>query len=160
MHLVAYLGVLQSALLAVSDWVERGIVPNDTTVYSVNEGVISVPNSAKERKGVQPTVNLLANGEKCAVCKAGESVSFTAEIELPERGGKVTGVEWSFEGENDYPEKGTFSVSGDTVAASARHSFEKAGTYFVVVRCISQLRGVNDLYTRIFNIDRVRVIVE
>ena len=160
LHLVSYLGVLHSALLSVSDWVERGIAPNETTVYSVEEGIVTAPDDARLRKGVQPTVSLLAGGEKCAVCRCGEEVEFAARIVLPERGGRLTAVEWSFDGRSDYPEKGTFLSDGETAEAYARHRFEQAGTYFVAVRCISQLRGEDDRFTRIFALDRVRVTVK
>lgn len=74
-----YLGALRQALLDLSDWVERGIQPPPATVYTYRDGQIEVPQDAKNRRGVQPTVELLANGGVCARVEAVETVRFTAE---------------------------------------------------------------------------------
>lgn len=68
-----------------------------------------------------------------------------------------------FEGETDFPEKGEFVLrdQGQRGTAQAEHTFQKAGTYFAVVRVKSQRQGnKKDVFTQVKNIDRVRVIVE
>lgn len=162
LHLVPYLGALHQALLSLSDWVERDIEPVDSTAYSVREGIVSVSQSAKERKGIQPVVSLTVRGEKCAHVKVGEEVPFEAFAQLPDGTGVLEHIEWSFEGEDDYPVKGEFSklnvgkTSGNSVCS---HVFNVVGTYFAVVRVISN-QNPGDLFTRVFNLDRVRVIVQ
>ena len=157
LHLVPYLGALHSALLAVSDWAERGIVPQKSTVYSVEEGVVTAEKTAKARRGLQPTVSLTANGEKCVRVKRGESVRFSAEAHLPEKAGAFENAEWSFEGEG-YA-SAPFEAEGDAALARAEHVYERAGTYFAVCRMTSNLYH-GDPFTRIFELDRVRIIVE
>lgn len=162
LHLVQYLGVLHSALLAVSDWVEKGIEPQESTAYSVYGGEVIVPESATERKGVQPTVLLTVNGGKCARVKAGEVANFAAQIQLPAACSKVTDVQWSFDGKKDFDANGEFVQNGQTATAKTTHAYTQPGTYFAVVRAVSQLHkeSGNDEFTRIYNIDRVRVVVE
>jgi hypothetical protein len=164
LHLISYLGALHQALLDISDWVERGIAPAETTEYSMVDGQIYVPSKANERKGIQPVVVLKANGSECAEVKAGESVHFKAEIELPTGTGKLTAAEWSFEGETDYPVKGEFTKMSDdgTIAiAEAKYTFSKSGTYFPVIRVKSNRQGdSSNIFTQVKNLCRVRVVVK
>ena len=162
LHLVPYLGALHQALLSLSDWVERGIEPVASTVYSVNDGIVSVPERANDRGGIQPIVFLTAAGKKCVRVQAGEEVCFEAIAELPNGAGALERIEWSFEGEDDYPVKGSFSEQNEDKTfgkAVCKHIFTVPGTYFAVVRVVSN-QNPGDLFTRVFNLDRVRVIVQ
>jgi hypothetical protein len=91
-------------------------------------------------------------------------VYFTAEVEAPAHSGKVTSAEWSFEEELDFPVKGEFTNVNDdgTIAnVEAKYIFSKPGTYFPVLRVKSNRQGdVNDIYTQVQNLCRVRVIVK
>ncbi|ULT54899.1 hypothetical protein L1999_17320 [Neobacillus drentensis] len=164
LHLISYLGALHQALLDVSEWVEHGITPHESTQYSVIDGQVSVPSKANERKGIQPVVALKANGSECTIVNAGEQVDFKAEVEMPVHSGQLTFAEWSFEGETDFPVKGEFTnVSGDGTIATveAKYIFSKPGTYFPVLRVKSNRHGdVSDIYTQVQNLCRVRVIVK
>ena len=155
-HLVPYLGALHQALLALSDWVERGVEPVPSTNYSVEEGLVSVQRSAKERGGLQPTVSLTVNGEKCVCIKSGEEVRFEAKCELPEHAGFFESAEWSFEGEQAYSFGGEPESDG---SVRASHVYAKPGVYFACVRIASN-QNKNDMFTRVYNLDRVRIIVQ
>jgi hypothetical protein len=160
-ELVTFTGVLQQALLDVSDWVEKGIAPAPTTNYKIVESQVIVPATAAERGGIQPVVALRANGGLRADVAVGQSVSFSATITVPRGAGKVVSAEWDFEG------VGTFPVPARLVPAAsggalvrASYSFTKPGTYFAVLRAASQRDGdPGTPYTRILNLGRVRVIV-
>ncbi len=163
LHVTTYLSGLWQALLDLAAWVEKDKDPLPSSNYQVDVGHVEVGKVAKERGGIQPVVQLLANDEKCAHVKAGEKVTFTAAAEVPENAGALTGVEWSFEGETDFPHKGEFALThgGTQGTAGAEHSFSEPGTYFAVVRVRSQREGNKaDVFTQVRNIDRVRVIVE
>ncbi|MEH7495705.1 hypothetical protein [Neobacillus niacini] len=164
LHLISYLGAIHQALLDVSDWVERGITPPESSEYSVKDGQVSVPLKANERKGIQPVVSLKANGSECAIVNAGEPVYFTAKVEVPANSGKLTVAEWSFEGETDFPIKGEFTnVNDDATVATveAKYIFSKSGTYFPVLRIKVNRQGDGSgLYTQVQNLCRVRVIVQ
>jgi plastocyanin len=153
---VGYFGVAFQALLDLSDWVERGIAPPATTEYVVDDGQVIVAEKAADRKGVQPVVTLTVNGGKSVEIKAGDKVEFVAETQTPPRGGNVVAVEWNFEGGGEF-------ANSEQVGAkvNASHVFTKPGTYFPVVRIASQRKENTDaLFTKVQNLDRVRVVVK
>ncbi len=159
-HFVSYLGVLQQALLDLSDWVEKGIAPAKSTNYKVEEGQIVLPETANERAGLQPMINLKVNGSKRADIKVGKSVSFEAEIEVPANTGQIVSAEWNFEGAKTYEVKTTI-VKGSKVIVKGKHIFTEAGTFFPTLRIASQREGDEKTpFTRIVNLDRVRVVVK
>ena len=180
---VSYLGVLQQALLDLSAWVEKGIAPAASTNYKIVDGQVIVPATAKERKGIQPVVVVKANGSKSATVKVGETVTFTAIVDVPERMGKLVTAVWNFEGLSqdfiknigdlhgwDFVKSGVFPVaakwtavdqSGSRVKLTTTYKFAKAGTYFPALRVASQRRGdARTPFTRIQNLDRVRIVVK
>ncbi len=178
-HTVSYLGVLQQALLDLSDWCEKGIAPAATTNYKIVDGQVIIPPTANERKGIQPVVTVKANGGKRADVKVGEPVTFTAEVEVPKGMGKVVVAAWHFEGVPDdiskrngwsfdksgtFPVKATFTPTdktGSRVTLKTTYTFTKPGTYFPTLRVASQRQGdTTTLFTRIQNLDRVRVVVQ
>ncbi|MDO5422403.1 MAG: hypothetical protein Q4F41_01595 [Eubacteriales bacterium] len=151
LRVVSYLGMLQQALLDVAKWAEKGIAPVASSGYRLVENQVVLEETSEKRGGIQPMVRLLAQGGTCARVKAGQKVSFKAEIELPKGAGVLKSVEWSFEGETDYACGGT--------SAEAEHVYQKPGTYFAVVR-VTTSRNPEDSFARLRNLSRVRVIVE
>ncbi|MBD3630817.1 PKD domain-containing protein [Cyclobacterium sp.] len=160
-HIVSYLGVLQQALLDLSDWVENGTEPAPSTNYEVVDGQVMVPATAEERKGIQPVIRLEANGTSKAIVKAGESVKFSAQIELPEGSGTIVALEWDFNGNGEF-EKVTSPISESSIfEIETEHKYPEPGTYFVALRATSQRKGdANTPFSRIKNLGRVRVVVQ
>lgn len=158
-HVVSYLGALYQALLDISDWVERDIEPAETTKYSLKDGQIIVPDSAKKRAGIQPVVHLYADGDKKVCIRAGEKVTLTAEIDVPEKGGHIEEAKWDFEMTGTFGESGNLTVleNGGAIAV-ASHVFQTPGTYFPVVKVASN-KMQEDSFTRVWNQDRVRIVV-
>jgi hypothetical protein len=160
-HAVAYSGTVQYALRELSAWVEHGIVPPPTSQYRVQDGQVHVPASAAERKGIQPVVHLRVNGGERAEVAAGESVTFTAQIEPPLAPGKVVSAKWDFEGVGTYPDAAELGdPTSEIVHVSATHAFSNPGTYFPALRVASQ-REANPStpFARSLNLSRVRVAV-
>jgi hypothetical protein len=158
-HTVSYLGVLQQALLDLSAWVEKGIVPPATTNYKIDDGQVIVPAAADERKGIQPVITLKVSGCERADIKIGETVTFTAEIEVPSNTGKIVSAQWDFEGAGAFSVEGNFTPNSH-VTLKTTHTFSKPGTYFTTLRVASQRQGdTKTPYTRIYNLERVRVVV-
>lgn len=163
-HTVSYLGVLQQALRDLSAWVEKGVPPPASTNYKIVDGQVIVPAAAAARKGIQPTVTIKANGSARTDVRIGKPVTFTAMVEVPPNTGKIVAAEWDFEG------AGTFPITGDvgandantsTVILKTTHSFSKPGTYFTTLRVTSQREGdAKTAYTKIQNLERVRVVVK
>lgn len=166
LRVTSYLGILNQALLDLSKWVEKGIPPSDTTGYKLENSQIILVSTAKERKGIQPLVTLYANDGTCAKVQVGEEINFKAVIDVPEGTGACTLVEWSFEGEADYPTKGGVVeekvVDGiNRTVAKMTKTYDRPGTYFAVVRVSSNRnKDKGDIFTQVRNLCRVRVIVE
>jgi hypothetical protein len=163
-HVVSYMGVLHQALLDLSAWVEKGIPPAPTTNYKIVDGQVVVPPTARERKGIQPVVTLQVNSGDRAEVKPGQPVTFNATIEVPAHAGKVVAAAWDFEGDGTFPVKEklkSIDKLGELVTLKTTHTFSKPGTYFVTLKGVSQRRGnTADPFTRIQNLDRVRVVVK
>lgn len=156
LRMVSYLGMLRQALVDLAAWVEDGTAPAPSTGYTITpDNQVELSPTATERGGIQPLVHLLANGSEAARVKPGQPVQFSAEITLPAAAGQMENVEWSFEGEQNYPYCGML----DGLTATAEHTYTKPGTYFAVVRVTSN-RHPGDVFTRLRNLCRVRVIVE
>lgn len=185
--IVNYLGGLKQALLDISDWVERGIEPRQSSVYEMEGGCVHIARTAKERKGIQPVITLTANGRACAHVKVGESVTLEAVAQVPEDAGKVTEIKFSFSD----PMFGTHAKkveAADSMAfleqgrservegvletyvteeglnagtATVTTSYDKPGTYFVTAFVKSQRTGdKSDVFTQVRNLARARVVVE
>ena len=101
LRVTTYAPGLKQALVDLAAWVER-IEPLPSSNYRVNVGSVEVPESADDRGGIQPVACALVNGMKCAHVKAGESVHFTVEAEVPKDAGVLT-YEVELRGETDYP---------------------------------------------------------
>ncbi|HAK79465.1 MAG TPA: hypothetical protein DCM71_21795 [Runella sp.] len=163
---VSYLGVLQQALRDVSQWAENGIEPPATTNYKIEDGQVIVPTTAAERKGIQPVVQLKVNNAKRADIAKGKSVTFSATIDVPPHTGKIVSAEWDFEDRGTFPIKTApkdfkVSKSEGQVTLTTTYTFSKSGTYFPTLRVASQRQGdAQTPFTRIQNLDRVRVVVK
>lgn len=160
---VSYLGALQQALRDLSAWVEQGVEPPATTAYQIMDGQVVVPPTAAERKGIQPVVTLQANGGERAEVAVGESVAFSAVIEVPPGTGTVVGAAWDFEGKGNFPVVERFD---ETSAVHSRltlkivHAFSTPGTYFPTLRATAQRQGdFKTPFACINNLDQVRVVV-
>jgi hypothetical protein len=161
-HAVAYSGTVQYALRELSAWVEQGIDPPPTSEYRVHDGQVHVPDSAAERKGIQPVVHLEVNGGDRAEAAVGEVVSITARIEVPPATGKVVSAKWDFEGTGTYSDAAELGhATSETLSATASHAFTNSGTYFPALRVASQREGdASTPFARSLNLGRVRVVVK
>lgn len=161
---ISYLGTLQQALRDLSAWCEKGIPPPASTNYSIEDGQVVTPATTHERKGIQPIVNLNIQGNKLKVIKKGQTVTFTALVNIPEKTGKLVSADWDFDGKGNFPyhsEKITGNSEYSPITLSIKHKFTAKGTYFPTIRVASQREGDDQTsFARIQNLDRVRVIVE
>jgi hypothetical protein len=162
-RIVNYRGVLEQALRDVATWVERGVAPPSSTDYEVVDGQIRLPATAAARGGIQPVVQLAANGGARADVALGEPVVFSARVEVPPGTGTIVAAEWDFDGHGDYPFIEPFTnedLSYEAMTISREHVFTSAGVYFPALRVTSQRLGQSDSrHGRIMNLDRVRVVV-
>jgi hypothetical protein len=158
-HTVRLDGPLQQGLRDLSQWVEKGVRPSDTK-YKVVDSQVLVPEAAGERRGIQATVELKANGSARADVRSREPVTFSAKVEVPSGAGQVVGAEWDFEGLGHYRIVEQIGKPEPIVSISATHAYDTPGTYYAVLRATSQRSGdARTPYGRIQNIARVRVVV-
>ncbi|MHB9032170.1 MAG: hypothetical protein ACYC6L_03875, partial [Anaerolineae bacterium] len=163
LHAVSYRGALNQALLDISDWVERGVVPPAGSAYRVTDAQVVVPETAEERRGIQPVVNLSANGAVRAVVKAGEPVFLEGVITLPPGAGAVTSAAFDLDGSADFAVRAAVETEDEGRSTRVRltHSYDQPGTYFPVLRVTSNRQGsADDIYTQVRNLARVRVVVK
>lgn len=164
LRMTSYLGALNLALLEVAAWAEKGELPADNSGYHIMDNQVILADSASERRGIQPVVTLYADGKVLTAVSAGETVHFTADIEIPQGGGSLVSVEWSFEGEQDYPAKDAdICHISDTdgvkhIQAKTDHTFTKPGRYFAVVR-VAASRTPQDPYIQVRNLARAQIVV-
>jgi hypothetical protein len=162
-RIVNYRGILEQALRDLSAWVEHGIAPAPSTAYELDDGQIRLPATAAARRGIQPVVELTANGEARADVAVGEAVTFSALVEVPLNTGTIIAAEWDFEGTGEFPitEPLTNEDMSYTFKSITREfSFAAPGTYFPALRVTAQRLGQADSpYGRILNLGRVRVVV-
>ena len=165
---VNYLGGLYQALLDVSNWIMTGKAPLDTTKYTCVDNQVAVEPDASKRCGMQAGIVLTANGEKCLHVKAGEAFTLRAEATLPENAGAVVAMDYDFHDDRNIPAatpvfdvKGTFTPTEKGAVSELTRHYDVPGTYFAAARVATQREGrTDDLFTRVLNLDRVRVIVE
>jgi hypothetical protein len=161
-RIVSYTPVIQQALRDLTQWVEKSIPPPQGTNYSVSDGQIVLPPTAKERLGMQPVVDLDMGGKSRVNVKVGVAVKLSGRISIPSGTGRIVGAEFDFEGDGTYPVKVTpqLSEDGESAAVETSHTFQKAGTYFVALKGYSQRSSTpHSPYGRSTNLERARVVV-
>jgi hypothetical protein len=105
-------------------------------------------------------VTLRVNGRQRVEIAAGQTVSFSATIDVPPGTGSVVGADWDFDGKGEFPASSPVGRHARHVTVSTTHRFDKPGTYFVALRGVSQRQSdPNTPYARVRNLDRVRVVV-
>ena len=161
-RVISYIGVLQQALRDVSAWVERGTPPPETTSYRIADGQVIVPASGRERRGVQPTIVLSADGKASAVVRVGQPVKLSATVEVPTGTGALVEAAWDFDGSGKFADKAALpgKPSGKLTLSTTR-AFAKPGTWFVTLKVASERHGNSTSpFAHIRNLARVRVVVE
>lgn len=158
---VSYLGVLQQALRDLSQWVEKGVAPPASTSYTIEDGQVIISKDANIRKGIQASVQLSFNGKKKIQIKKDQTLFLTATTQLPPNAGKIVSVEWDLDGTGKFAIKEKNVPSNKKGIFQSSHAFKTSGVYFPTVRIATQREGdTTTPFTRIFNLDRVRVIVQ
>jgi hypothetical protein len=162
-RIVNYRGVLEQALRDVSAWAARGIAPPPSTNDQCVDSQILLPATDAERRGIQPLVQLAANGGERADVVVGEPVAFSAFVEVPPGAGTIVAAEWDFDGRGDHPVVEPFTnenLSYTSMRFYREYVCSVRGTHFPALRVTSQRLGQADNPNcRIMNIGRTRVVV-
>ncbi len=161
-HTVSYLGVLQQALRDLSVWVEQGDEPPATSNYEIVDGQVKLPAGANARGGIQPFIQLSANGASRAEVSLGQELEFTATIQMPEKSGALVAAAWDMDGSGEFALPAQW-VEGpnDTFLLKTAHTFNTPGTHFVTLRVGSHREGNRGTpYAVVRNLARVRVVAQ
>lgn len=160
-RLVSYVGILQQALRDLSKWVEEGEPAPASTAYTVNDGQVSVPENATDRRGIQPLVRLTADDATEVEVAVGGSVTLSGVVTLPEGVGDIVRIEWNALGQGEFAEEDFTPGKEGSVEVKKTFTYEKPGTYFPVLRATTQREADAETESALVqNIDRVRIIVK
>ena len=157
--LVDYFPIIEQGLADLIKWVEEGVAPSNTT-FDFVDGQVRLPAAASERGGIQPVVNVTANGGLRAEIKAGESVQLDVVAEVPPNGGTIVSVAWDFDGWGSFPLQHDVDGSDTSVRLSTTHTYDTPGTYFATALVHSNREGKVDAeFRRLPNLASARIVV-
>lgn len=157
--LVNYQPIIEQCLADLISWVEDGVDPVDTA-FEYRDGAIILPDTAAERRGIQPVVSVTANGAARADVKAGQEVKLRVHAETPPGAGTIISVQWDFDGSGSYPESAKVDGTQAAVTLSTTHTYDAPGTYFVTALVESHRDGdVSATSRRISNVASARIVV-
>lgn len=156
-------GILNQTLLDLAGWVERGAIPLPSTRYKLDAmNQIELPKSAEERGGLQPLVELQANGAARARVTVNQPVTLTARITMPPRSGKFVRYAW-YLGTPDYKFEPVVELPRPRTTFEVKRtiSFATPGDYPITLRVEGERNGVSNVNvtTYLQNVARVRVEV-
>lgn len=159
-RLVPYSGILVQALRDLSAWVEEGVHPARSTSYKVTpDSQIVVPRDAATRRGIQPVVELSADGGDHLEVRVGERITFRAKIAVPSDAGRIVAAEWDFNGVGSF-ESQPCGPARRALEVRATHAYNAPGTYYPGLRATAQRQGDGTTpFGRIQNLGRMRVVV-
>ncbi|MDN4609870.1 PKD domain-containing protein [Arthrobacter burdickii] len=158
-HLVNWYGMAEQALRDVAAWVEDGVAPPASTQYEISDAQVLVPDNAAARRGIQPTVDLTAQGKEITTTQVGQSVRLKAKAQVPPDAGKIVRTEWDLDGDGVFTDAPVTRV-GNALTFQSTVTFDEPGTYLVALRVSSERNGDPTAHFALAqNLDRVQVVV-
>jgi hypothetical protein len=153
-------GVWQQSMQDMMAWVEKGISPPTSTTYTIRNGQVIPPDNAADRHGLQPVVNLTANGVARAMVGVNQPVNLAAKLEMPPKTGQVVQYGWTIAGTAD--PMTVIDKPQPLVNVSRTITFDKPGTYVVRLTVNGQRDGLvaPANQTLLQNFREVRVVVQ
>jgi hypothetical protein len=153
-------GIFQQSMQDLMAWAEKGIAPPPSTNYTIRNGQVIPPDNAAERGGLQPVMNLTANGVARATVGVNQPVNLASKIEMPPNTGQVVQYNWTIDGKAD--PMTVVDKPQPLVNANRTISFPAPGTYVVRLTVNGQRDGlVNPAnQTLLQNFKEVRVVVQ
>lgn len=157
--LVDYQPVIEQSLVDLMSWVEDGVAPAGTS-YEYRDGKVHLPDDAAARGGIQPVLQVTADGGARAEVAVGSPVTLTVRAQVPPGAGTVVSLRWDFDGTGSYPETAEVDGTSADLTLSTTHSYDAPGTYFATALVESHREGdVAATSRRIPNVASARVVV-
>src|ERR1700722_20518394 len=138
--LIDYSPHVEQCLADLTAWVEDGVEPAETD-FDLADGQIVLPSSAKERGGIQPVVQVTANGAKKAEICAGTLVNLEGHEEVPPGAGTIISVKWDLDGSGAYPVTQEVDGKSAELTLALEWTYSKPGTYFPTALVESHRHG-------------------
>ncbi len=160
--IISYYPMIGRALDYLIDWVEKDVAPPCSTVAELSSDYsLIMPNTADERKGIQPVITgVTADGQSGSVkVPLGETVKFNGVAEAPV--GKIIKYEWYCQNLKDFYREVYLEKPKCRINTPHTFSFQQPGTYFAVLRVTGDLgTDPNFIGGGQCNLSRIRVTVE
>jgi hypothetical protein len=154
-HLIDFTPTVEQALIDLTCWVEHGVPAPESTQYRMDGAQVVVPETAADRKGIQPTASLSVIGPFAV--GVGDPVTLSACASAPL--GRVVELAWDVQGTGEY-EPTALDEPRSEFGATRTVMYEAPGTYFPAVRVTTHRQGdPSARHCRIQNLARARVIV-
>jgi hypothetical protein len=148
-------------------WVETGTPPPADSVVAVVPGSVTFPPDAASRKGIQPTVQAYANGQRKITVPVGSTVSLDGVAQSPIQ--KVARYDWDFQGNSQtdcsssaasgLPSCGGVFTPGPTVSTPALYTYTTPGTYTATLRVHDDTDNPGP-FDGLENLSRVVIVVQ
>ena len=153
-------GIFQQSIQDLMAWVEQGIAPPPSTRYTIRNGQVIAAEKAADRHGLQPVMNLTANGGARAVVGVNQPVNLVATLEMPPKTGQIVQYNWTIAGTADAPT--IVAKPQPLVNVDRTITFAAPGTYVVRLTVNGQRDGLVAPANRTLlqNFKEVRVVVE
>ena len=153
-------GIFQQSIQDLMAWAEKGIAPPPSTSYTIRNGQVIPATQAADRHGLQPVMNLTANGVARALVGVNQPVSLAAKLEMPPATGQIVKYNWTIAGVNEAAT--LVNKPQPLVNVSRTINFDKPGTYVVRLTVNGQRDGLvaPANQTLLQNFREVRVVVQ
>ena len=153
-------GIFRQSIIDLMAWAEKGVVPPPSSRYTIRNGQVVMPPEAADRRGLQPVMNVTANGGIRAVVGVNQPVALVAKLEMPPATGKITQYNWAIAGTDEAATILTQPLA--LVRVNRTMTFDKPGTYIVKLNVNGQRDGLVDPadQTLLQNYKEVRGVVQ
>lgn len=149
-------GIVDQALRDVSAWAERGVTPPASTCYEITHTQVTVPASARARRGIQPVISFA--GPTVLHVRAGQKVVITADVQVPPGSGEVVSTGWDPLGTGAFSHEALGSP-GPERRLRRTVIYNRAGTYIAGVKVAANREGLDTPFAEVENIGRIKIIV-
>jgi hypothetical protein len=152
-------GVFQQSIQDLMAWAEKGVAPPPSTRYTIRNGQVIPAKDAVERHGLQPVMDLTANGTSRVSIGTNQPVSLAARLEMPPKTGQIVKYTWTITG---MPDAATvIDKPKPQVEVNRSVTFDKPGTYVIRLTVNGQRDGLLNPanQTLMQNWQEVRVVV-
>jgi hypothetical protein len=153
-------GIFQQSIQDLIAWAEKGIAPPPSTSYTIRNGQVIPAAEAALRHGLQPVMNLTANGVSRATVGVNQPVNLASKIEMPPNTGTIVKYTWAIAGTADPVT--IVEKPQPLVNVTRTMTFDKPGTYVVRLTVNGQRDGLVDPpnQTLLQNWKEVQVVVQ